>query len=111
MLPPVKEMSKQEQGEVIEMMSSREITWREIEVLELFKTAKAKEALKRASKDHLSVNTRLAAGGHAGEKGWSKALEESLCRRFVRSKASDGLTGRRSSRRNISTDAVKSSNT
>jgi flagellar hook-basal body complex protein FliE len=68
------EMTEAERAEIAQLLVNRgNITAREIPVLEAIDTAEARAAVDAASKDHLSVETRLAAatamqaGGRAGD--------------------------------------------
>ncbi|HYB75049.1 MAG TPA: hypothetical protein VED18_16875 [Candidatus Sulfotelmatobacter sp.] len=54
-------MTAGEREQIVSLLTSRDVTWREVEVLAAIATPAARAALEAASSHHLSIDTRLAA--------------------------------------------------
>ncbi|MFB3920709.1 MAG: hypothetical protein ACE145_03260 [Terriglobia bacterium] len=57
----IAKMKSDERQEAFSLLTSRDVTWREVEALAAIDTPEARAAVDRALEDHLSIDTRLAA--------------------------------------------------
>lgn len=83
-----------ERGDVVHLLASREMTWREIEALEQIDIPPARMAIVRALRDSDSIDTRLAAAEALDRMGaLDQPLDEILAREIRRLDAvEDGCT-------------------
>lgn len=71
------EMTDWELPHIADLMTAREVTWREIEVLDALDVPAAREALLAASRDRLNLGTRLYAAEALHQKGQlAKPMDE-----------------------------------
>ncbi len=88
----LRKMTPEEWQEVVEMMTGRDVTWREVEVLSAIDLPAARAAVEAASKHHLSADTRLAGAEAMHRQDRLPAFEEQLALQIRRmNRPADGL--------------------
>jgi hypothetical protein len=75
-------MTPEERAEVVEMLTAREITWREVVALGVIPAPQAHAAVEAALKHHLSIEARLAAAEVLDRQGRMPNLEQFLARQI-----------------------------
>jgi hypothetical protein len=75
-------MPAEEREELVELLTGREVTWREVEALAVVDTPEARAAVDAASKHHLSIDTRLAAAEVLHQQGRLPELDVFLARQI-----------------------------
>ena len=80
-LAALAEMEPWEREEVVDMMTGRDVTWREVDVLAAIDLPQAAAAIEEASHHHLSIDTRLAASRVLHDRGTLPvAIDEVIAR-------------------------------
>jgi hypothetical protein len=107
-LKALEEIAVAERAQALEMLTGREITWREVEALAVMDLPAAREAVDAASKHYLSFDTRLAAAAVMHRQGRLPEIESFLCRELRNIwKPTDGLERALGMAREHPTGAVK----
>lgn len=76
-------MTLREQKQLVETLTKRgEVNWRDVQALEAIDTPEARAAIDEASKDHLSIDTRLAAAEVMYKQGRLPDLDTFLARQI-----------------------------
>jgi hypothetical protein len=79
-LKALEEVSRAERDQAVDLLTSRETTWREVEALAVIDSPAAREAVDAASRHHLSIDTRLAAADVMYRQGRLPDIEAFLAR-------------------------------
>jgi hypothetical protein len=87
------EMTPEERGQVIGILTARDTTWREVEALAAIDLPEARKAVRQALEHRMSVDTRLAAAQALYEQGEMKDIGLFLARQIRQlTRIDDGLT-------------------
>ncbi|MBI3706467.1 MAG: hypothetical protein HY246_02080 [Proteobacteria bacterium] len=78
----IHDMTVGERRLLIDLLTGRDMTWREVEALAVIDTPAARAAVDAASKHHLSIDTRLAAAEVMHRQGCMPDLDAFLARQL-----------------------------
>jgi hypothetical protein len=78
----IAKMTAEERNQVVTFLTGRDATWREVEALAAIDTPEARAAVDEASKHHLSIDTRLAAGEAMHRQGRLPDLDSFLAKQI-----------------------------
>jgi hypothetical protein len=81
-LAAIPDMSAFERRRLVDLLTARDVTWREVEALAAIDTPAARAAVKAASKDHLSIDTRVAAAAFLHRQGRMEDIDGFLARQI-----------------------------
>lgn len=75
-------MTAAQRADAVSLLTGRDITWREVEALAVIDTPKARAAVDAASRDHLSIDTRLAAAEVMHRQGRMADIDRFIARQI-----------------------------